>query len=302
MAFAVVMGGSAGAQSPSRPPLNIGAPPLGRSESKDSAASAPAAPLSRGELLRRFDLNFDGTIDEAEGQLGRAKMRREREEEERQRQMEGEIDPVTGRPRGEAKEGQKPQPPKRRIISIDDLLPGNADATDTIETEGSALGRGMSTRDGKGDLDDPAGVGRTRHGSLSGGAAPKGATGKPPAPTGTGSGRPGAISGGVRAGAPPARPGYGAPAATNPTGTAKPSRSLNAGRPVGSLPPAAAKARPGAPAGNAPGTRTGQAIGNSAAGQPPAQPPARPQTGRSSAPQTPAVAPRTPLFPPRPIN
>lgn len=293
-ALALIVGGLAAAQT--APRQGAAFPSLPGAAAKGAAEAAPSAPLSRSELLRRFDLNFDGTIDEAEGQLGRAKMRREREEEEQRQKREEEIDPLTGRPRGEAHKGKKPEAAKRRIISIDDLLPGNADATDGTDAERGAS-EGKPERTPR-DEDPAAAAGRNRNGALfGGGAAAKGSTGK--AAPAIGSGRPGAVSGGVRAGAPPARPGYGAPSPAKPDGTARTNRPLNAGRPRGSTLPGASAARPSVPnaaAAPAPGTRPGQATGNNAAA---GQAPVRPQTGRSSVPQAPSVAPRTPLFPPR---
>ena len=295
-ALAVMVSGFAVAQTPPR--RGAAFPSVPGAAAKGAAEAAPSAPLSRSELLRRFDLNFDGTIDEAEGQLGRAKMRREREEEEQRRKSEEEIDPVTGRPRGEANKGKQPEAAKRRIISIDDLLPPNADATDGTDAEREAAEGSPERAPREGDPEAAAATatGRARNGAIFGGSgAAKGSTGK--APPATGSGRPGAISGGVRAGAPPARPGYGAPSSAKPDGAAKTTRPLNAGRPRGSTLPGASAARPNAPAATAPGARPGPATGNNAAA---GQTPVRPQTGRSSVPQAPSVAPRTPLFPPRP--
>lgn len=223
LALIVLVGGSAAAQGPSRSRPAPPRPPSFGAESKE--AEAPPPMLSRGELLRRFDLNFDGKIDEAEGELGRAKLRREREEEERQRQEREEINPLTGRPRSGGLLGSK--------------------------------------------------------------EAPRSAARKPSATPEAGSTRPGLLSGGVRAGAPPARPGYGAPSTTTPGGGSKSPRPLNAGRPLGSQLPGSSPAKPGAPA-----------AGNGAGGQLPA----RPQTGRSSATQPIEVAPRAPLFPDRPIE
>jgi hypothetical protein len=244
-------------------------------------------------MLRRFDLNFDGKIDEAEGELGRAKLRREREEEERQRREREEINPLTGRPRSEESLDKQAEPRKRRIISIDDLLPGNEDSLpdslpgDEAGRPVAGAGRGTASRKEKDESIDPAAASRSRSGGLLGSKeAPRSAARKPSATPEAGSTRPGIISGGVRAGAPPARPGYGAPSTTLGGGS-KSSRPLNAGRPVGSLRPGSSPAKPGA-------TAAGNGVGG--------QLPARPQTGRPSATQPAEAAPRVPLFPDRPIE
>jgi hypothetical protein len=130
--------------------------------------------LSRGELLRRFDLNFDGKIDEAEGEIGRAKLRREREEEERQRQEREEINPLTGRLRSEEALEKQAEPRKRRIISIDDLLPGNEESSpdslpgDEAGKSVAGAGRGTASRQEKDAPIDPAAAGRSRSGGLLG--------------------------------------------------------------------------------------------------------------------------------------
>lgn len=300
LALAVLVGGSAAAQGPSRtrpaPPL----PPSfgGASRPTETRADEPPPMLSRGELLRRFDLNFDGKIDEAEGELGRAKLRREREEEERQRQEREEINPLTGRPRGEDGLEKEAEPRKRRIISIDDLLPGSDDAPEGDEAGDSATGagRGTESRKEKDEPVDPAAAGRPRSGGLFGSKeAPRSAARKPTAAQEKGAARPGLLSGGVRAGAPPARPGYGAPSTPPPGSGNKASRPLNAGRPVGSLLPGSSTARPGSAAAGAGG---GPAAGNGSGGQIPS----RPQTGRSSTAPATQAAPRVPLFPDRPIE
>ncbi len=287
----VLAGGSAAAQGPSRSRPAPPRPPSFGAESKE--AEAPPPILSRGEMLRRFDLNFDGKIDEAEGELGRAKLRREREEEERQRREREEINPLTGRPRSEDGLEKEAEPRKRRIISIDDLLPGNEDSPpNSLPGDGagervSGAGRRTASGKEKDESIDPAAAGRSRSGGLLGSKeAPRSAARKPSATPEAGSTRPGIISGGVRAGAPPARPGYGAPSTTLGGGS-KSSRPLNAGRPVGSLRPGSSPAKPGA-------TAAGNGVGG--------QLPARPQTGRPSATQPAEAAPRVPLFPDRPIE
>ena len=270
---------TATAQAPPRTGPSPAGPSLPGKGTSDAAAKPSSPALTREELLRRFDLNFDGKIDEAEGEIGRSKLRAERREEEERQQRERDlIDPLTGRPREEAKETEPKR--KRRIISIDDLLPG---ADDPAGADDGAPGA------------DPGAADPSRGGaSLGSKERPRSAARQMPAAPAPGNGRPGLLSGGVRAGAPPARPGYGAPA-TPPTGGSKASRPLNAGRPAGSLLPGSSTARPAA--GNA-GSRAAPAAGNPGAGQAPRLP----QTGRSSAPQAPPAAPRVPLVPPPPIN
>jgi hypothetical protein len=50
---------------------------------------------TRDELVRKWDLDKDGVVDEGEVEIARSKMRRERAE----LQMQSGIDPLTGRPR-----------------------------------------------------------------------------------------------------------------------------------------------------------------------------------------------------------
>ena len=276
----------AAAQAPPRTRSSPAAPALPGKGASDAAAPPSAPALTREELLRRFDLNFDGQIDQAEGEIGRSKMRAERKEEEERQQREHDmIDPLTGRPREEAKEIEPKR--KRRIISIDDLLPG---ADDPAGADDAANGVDPGA--------DPGAADPSRGGASSEGKErPRSAARQMPAAPAPGNGRPGLLSGGLRAGAPPARPGYGAPS-TPPTGGSKSSRPLNAGRPVGSLLPGSATARPAAPAAGNAGSRAAPAGGNPGAGQAPRLP----QTGRSSAPQASPSAPRVPLFPPPVIN
>jgi len=276
--FGSLFAAIAAAQAPPRTRPSPAAPALPGKGASDAAAPPSAPALTREELLRRFDLNFDGKIDETEGEIGRSKLRAQRrEEEERQRLERDTIDPLTGRPREEAKETEPKR--KRRIISIDDLLPG---ADDPADANGVDPGVADPSRGG---------------GSPGGKERPRSAARQMPAAPAPGDGRPRLLSGGLRAGAPPARPGYGAPSPP-PTGENKASRPLNAGRPAGSLLPGSSTARPAAPAAGNAGSRAAPAAGNPAAGQAPL----RPQTGRSSAPQAPPAAPRVPLFPPPPLN
>lgn len=78
--------------------------------------------MGRDELLRRFDLDSDGRIDEAEAEAARARMRRERVDT---MQNSG-LDPLTGKPRGAAPAG----PPRDEPPARDDdlILPGAPEA------------------------------------------------------------------------------------------------------------------------------------------------------------------------------
>lgn len=59
-------------------------------------------PGARSLLMRKWDINFDGRIDEREADIARARMRRERMDMQRQ----AGNDPLTGRPRGEKEQAQ----------------------------------------------------------------------------------------------------------------------------------------------------------------------------------------------------
>ena len=63
-----------------------------------SALPAQSPPMRSEEIMRQWDLNHDGKIDDGEAEVARAKMRRARNEAPRKE----EIDPVTGRPRAAA--------------------------------------------------------------------------------------------------------------------------------------------------------------------------------------------------------
>jgi len=260
-----------------------------------TAAQAPgsgtsAPPLSREELVRRYDLDSDGKISPSEAEVGRSKMRRERLEKNRSQ----EIDPITGLPRGEAgkeSESMPPEPPPKPITSLDDLLPKRA-------TDGRTDDALPGTPAASSAVDSAArrsrGTARTAPpGKGSKAAAKPGAT-EGPAPLNAGRTAParpgsgdGLATGGVRAGAPAARPGYGAAprgGAAASGGPPKKDRPLNAGRSLDSLLPG------GTPAAGQP---SGKAIGGTAR-------PAGPMTGRNARRvDAPAAPPRQPLLPDR---
>ncbi len=65
---------------------------------RGGSAAPPTAGLSREELVRSWDLDRDGTLSTSEAEVARARMKRERLET----QLGAGLDPLTGRPRGEA--------------------------------------------------------------------------------------------------------------------------------------------------------------------------------------------------------
>lgn len=71
---------------------------------------------TRDEMLRKFDLDADGRIDEGEAEAARTKMRRERN----QALQNSGIDPITGRPRGsDAADEPPPADDELRFPSAD---------------------------------------------------------------------------------------------------------------------------------------------------------------------------------------
>lgn len=171
--------------------------PTGGLRSRAPRMTEPDLPgASREELVRRWDLDGNGTIDQSEASIARSRMRRARSE---LAQSNG-IDPLTGKPR----------------VAADDAAakPEQPPTTPTEPLEPAAESR------------PPPGPPGTRVPAVSG-TAPV----QPPAPPRpsalvpgqSGGPRPSAVTGGVRAGAPAARAGYGSLAPATP---------LNAGRPI----------------------------------------------------------------------
>jgi hypothetical protein len=187
--------------SPPNPPGSAPAPTRRGGLLPQRTPASPLAPVSREELMRRFDLNADGKIDEAEAEMARSRMRRERADIMRN----SSIDPLTGRPRG----APPPEPPQKpagiQAAEVappaakpkDDellLVPGRPDGTPAPATQTPSATRQPPT------------------------ARPSASAARQPVPTRQ---LPTATTGGVRAGAPAARPGYGA---------LGPRADLNAGR------------------------------------------------------------------------
>lgn len=88
-----------------------------------AARGDDAAGVSRGELVRKWDLNSDGSIDEGEAEMARSRMRRDRAE----LQMKSGIDPLTGKP---------------RILAADEADPATDPAPEQVERERPRAKRG----------------------------------------------------------------------------------------------------------------------------------------------------------------
>jgi hypothetical protein len=174
--------------------------------SKTRAAAGAAVPrLTREELIRKFDLNRDGKIDQGELEVASSKMRLERAE---MRLSRG-VDPVTGLPRDAQEGGLEPDEAEEPPLSIEELARRLGLEPAPQETPPAAP---PPPADGERPL-QPRIFGLT-----------------PPSQSAAAATEPGsraALPGGVRAGGRPALPGYG-------SGVRPP--SLNAGR-ADQLPP-----------------------------------------------------------------
>ena len=177
-----------------------------------SGGLVPAPRKTREELIREWDLNSDGKIDQGEAEVAASRMRRERAE----LRLNSGIDPLTGLPRDEAGEDGAEQ---------DERTPEDADADMMLEEEPLDADTRLE------DDERPALPGtRVPKPRLPGSEKPAetrdlNAGRKPAGPVGAAAvdnlRRP--LTGGARAGGIPARAGYG---------SGVPSRSLNAGRPI----------------------------------------------------------------------
>lgn len=229
--------------------------------------TAPAiGPQSREELMRRFDLNADGRVDDAEAEMARSRMRRERADI----MTKSGIDPLTGRPRGEAPPVAKSQEPAAlgatdarmpQAVPGDDellLVPGRPDSTPPSTAP-------------RATTQPPASAAQK---SVPANQAPA------QAPT--------AMTGGVRAGAPPARPGYG---------SLSPKPDLNAARqPTARAGSAASPSAAPSPSG-APSLRNRTAVRPGQPGQPASPAMGRQTTGRLPSTRPAPPTPRPGLFP-----
>lgn len=182
-----------------------------------SAVAADAVGPSRAELVHNWDLNKDGTIDEAEAEVARANMRRARIELQQKAMAEKPLVP-------EAKHGDSSVGPPHRD-PLDPLKPDQSDE----DPLGEAF-RPVKPPVPKADGGEPVRDSPRRVQNLNAGRPINDGRGGQNAPgprekTATG----GVVTGGVRAGAPALRPGYGA---------SGPKIDLNAGRLPAGLPPA----------------------------------------------------------------
>lgn len=158
------------------------APPLPAADD-GAAASRYAGPWSAEAIMRRYDLDGDGTVDEVEAAIAQSKLRRQRQETRRAR----EIDPLTGRPRGEADQAVPPDPRdglRERITGVPGDDPPAADGVPPV-VDGVSPRRGAAGATGRSDDARRARIesvlpsrGRSGGGTATGGADPSG-TGRP---------------------------------------------------------------------------------------------------------------------------
>lgn len=224
-----------------------------------SGGLVPSPRKTREELIREWDLNSDGRIDQGEAEVAASRMRRERAE----LRLNSGIDPLTGLPRGEAGQAgleQEEQSPDDADADADMVLeeePLDAD-TRSEDDERPAL---PGTRVPRPRLPGAGKPTETR--DLNAGRAPAGPVGAAAVDRLR---RP--LTGGARGGGIPARAGYG---------SGVPSGPLNAGRPIEPrtrvIAPAPTAARGGLAAPSRPGA-TGA--------RPPAPAPPRPAPSREA--------------------
>lgn len=116
-------------------------------ERPPAAAAAPSGgggavgPLSTEEVLRRYDLDGDGTVDDVEAAIGQAKLRRYRKAV----RAATEIDPVTGFPRSQSDPTTTSGRRVERPSPADGALPGQS-----RRDGGGYDHRSASSRDGVG--------------------------------------------------------------------------------------------------------------------------------------------------------
>jgi hypothetical protein len=169
----------------------------------DVAAAEPTF-STRDELVRKWDLNKDGSVDEGEVEIARSKMRRERAD----LQMQSRVDPLTGRPR---------LGPKEEAAADPEPLFELPDSERPRSKIGKPAAGGTATAGSRPPAPGEAGADAARAGAA---ATPQRGAGGRVTSRGQSAGADrGVVTGGARAGG-VARPGYGA---------ALPQPDLNAG-------------------------------------------------------------------------
>lgn len=168
----------------------------------------PTPRKTREERVREWDLNSDGKIDQGEAEIASSRMRRERAE----LRLNSGIDPVTGLPRGEA---PSPIDPGDADLAVEPAEPEDEPAEEPEPDERPTLPRSRVPRP---TAPAPGGAAAAPQANGSRAAANL---------------KRQALTGGVKAGALPARAGYG---------PGVPSAPLNAGLPIPPKPRAAAPA------------------------------------------------------------
>jgi hypothetical protein len=193
--------------------------PTGGLRSRGLGAQGPAIGISREELVRQWDLDGNGTIDASEAAVAKARMRRSR----RDMELGTSIDPVTGKPRVAVEESLDEADDLPPEPGIDESPEHRPRAADAVAPPGTRVPEVKPVASGTAGLSVPR--------ITSSGSAPSSGAraGSRPSPAWS---RPGSLTGGVRAGAPPARTGYGqfAPKPDLNAGLPAP-RTMN-GRPV----------------------------------------------------------------------
>lgn len=183
--------------------------PTGGLRSRDTSSRTRSGATSREELMRQWDLDFNGTIDPSEAAVARARMRRSRTEME----AGSEIDPLTGKPREAVEQDSEGQEQQREAIPpVDPPAPRKQSVSRDSAPPGTRVPR----------------VGPVTSGTSPRGASRSGAVNKP-----TGEPRPWSSLAPARPGA---RPGYG---------SISPKPDLNAGLPK----PIMGRGVPGSPRG-----------------------------------------------------
>jgi hypothetical protein len=262
--------------------------------------AAPEVGMTREELMRRFDLNSDGKVDASEASIAQSRMRQKRIAA----QSNLGFDPLTGLPRGESSGSPLGVDPLAEIRARSQQgLPEDARAS--LAGPGEEFGGVVS------DLDDEAATKQQQNilpneqadpepaltppAAAEAPVTPRSGAGSLPSgprrPAGRGSGaaaadpsgprQSGPVTGGVRAGAPPARSGYGARAPAQDLNAARrfPDQSSEPQAGPGKGPLSSAAGRAGSGVGDGRSLGNGRLNGTAAGGRSGGRPPqTRPPT------------------------